>query len=527
LGVVLTSGCSDTPAGAVITYGAVLDRTGSISMTSWFDAAALATAHANAGLTMAGQSLQFNLATSDSINTPTVTVTRATDLVRTVGAKAIITDSSQDDIALNATYYNADASDDLNVPIIGMTCTAPTINDPTAVNATDPVNQATLRNSLKWNFRTVMNSDLQATVITRIAFSRGQSGDVNGDGKFKIGFYGTTSAGAGTGFAAGIQSALNALQLPTPPILEAVYSPATLDANTYDFASDLAKLTDNKNEATGQVDGYPDVIMIITFPQYNAAIVKSYINGGYMVPLLQTHTARFYSTLRAAGSVFEGQEGTSPTVLDNGASGDVFASTYKAATGASPQYLDSNTYDSAMLIMLAAAITTYATPVYFWSDISWWLSILAFFGILVIAPQISQRLFRDRPVPALAGVAIETFCAELMTIPLVMFIFGQVSLVGLLANVLVALFIPLAMLLSTIAAIAGMAMPLFAGWFAWPAKLLLTYMLDTAEVLSRIPHIFQTNVYLGVGDMVLCYGVVAFCLLAVYRRKIPWYEKLS
>ena len=247
----LYAGCGGgSPPGAVITYGAVLDRTGNISMISWFDAAALATAHANAGLTQAGKSLQFNLATSDSTNTPSVTVTRATDLVRSANAKALITDSSQDDIALNRLNYTDDATTKLNVPLICMTCTSPSINDPNAVDASDAINQATLRNSLKWNFRTVMNSDLQATVITRIAFSRGQSGDVNGDGKFKIGFYGTTSAGAGTGFAAGIQSALNALQLPTPPILEAVYSPATLDANTYDFASDLAKLTDNKNEAT-------------------------------------------------------------------------------------------------------------------------------------------------------------------------------------------------------------------------------------------------------------------------------------
>lgn len=348
------AGCGGSPSGAVITYGAVLDRTGSISMISWFDAAALATAHANAGLAQAGKSLTFNLATSDSTNTPAVTVTRATELVRNANAKAIITDSSQDDIALNRTNYTDDPTSKLNVPIIGMTCTAPSINDPNAVDASDPVNQATLRNGLKWNFRTVMNSDLQAAVITRIAVNRAPGGDVNGDGRFKIGFYGTTSAGAGTGFAAGVQAALDGLKLTPPPVVEALYSPATLDANTYNFAADIAKLTDNRNEATGVLDGYPDVIMVITFPQYNAAIVKAYVNGGNTIPLLQTHTARFYSTLVAGGSVFEGQEGTSPTVLDNGASGSVFAATYQAMAGVAPQYLDANTYDSAMLIMLSA-----------------------------------------------------------------------------------------------------------------------------------------------------------------------------
>lgn len=359
LGLLAVSACDNSSTtGPVLTYGAVLDRTGNIGMTSWFDAAALATTHANAGLMKIGKALQFKLATSDSTNTPAVAVSRSLDLVHSQNAKAVITDSSQDDIALNATFYDADASNDLNVPVVGMTCTAPSINDAAAVNATDPVNQATLRNGLHWNFRTVMNSDRQAAVLTRLAFNKAPGGDLNGDGVFKITFYATGSAGAGTGFAQGVQTALTGLGLATPPILEQLYQPATLDPNTYDFPSDIAKLVDNKNENTGLVDGYPDVIMVIAFPQYTAAFVKAYVNGGHTIPILQSHTARFYSTLRAAGSSFEGQEGTSPALLDDGVSGDLFASTYTVATGVAPQYLDSNTYDSAMLIMLGALAAT-------------------------------------------------------------------------------------------------------------------------------------------------------------------------
>lgn len=180
-----------------------------------------------------------------------------------------------------------------------------------------------------------------------------------------------------------------------------------------------------------------------------------------------------------------------------------------------------------VLLMLAAAITTYATPTYLWSDISWWLSFLAFFGILVIAPKILQLLYPKRAEPPLLSqVAVETMSAELMTIPLVMYIFGQVSLVGLLANMLVATVIPIAMLLSFIAGVAGMLLPLLAGWFAWPATLLLTYMLDTATLLSRIPHIFRENVYMSAVDMVLCYGVIGALLLFAYRPRKVWFDKL-
>ncbi|MCA9327023.1 ComEC/Rec2 family competence protein [Candidatus Saccharibacteria bacterium] len=180
-----------------------------------------------------------------------------------------------------------------------------------------------------------------------------------------------------------------------------------------------------------------------------------------------------------------------------------------------------------VLLLLAAAITTYATPIYFWSDISWWLSMLAFFGILIIAPQILARMYKKRQPPLLVQVGVETLSAELMTIPIIMFIFGQVSLVGLLANILVASVIPIAMLLSFVAGIAGMFIPLLAGWFAWPAKLVLTYMLDVANALSRIPHVFQTNVYLSSIDMVLCYGFILLLSVALYQKRKTWFEAIE
>lgn len=180
-----------------------------------------------------------------------------------------------------------------------------------------------------------------------------------------------------------------------------------------------------------------------------------------------------------------------------------------------------------VLLLLAAAITTYATPVYFWSDISWWLSTLAFFGILVIAPQVLHRLYPKKEPPMLSQVAVETLSAELMTIPIIMFIFGQVSLVGLVANVLVATAIPIAMLLSFAAGLVGMLAPLLVGWIAWPAVWLLTYMLDTAALLSRIPNIFHTNVYLSVTDMVLCYVVIVAFALLLQRRKTTWFATVE
>lgn len=176
-----------------------------------------------------------------------------------------------------------------------------------------------------------------------------------------------------------------------------------------------------------------------------------------------------------------------------------------------------------VLILIAAALTAGANPVYIWSDIGWYLSFLAFFGILMLAPQIFRRIWGERKPPVLAAVAVETLCAEIMTIPLVLFIFGQVSSIGLLANMLVATVIPLAMLGCFVAGMVGWTVPLLVGWVAWPAQLVLTYMLDVATALSRVPHSFRTNVYISAIDMVLCYAAIVIVLLVLYKpRRKSW-----
>jgi competence protein ComEC len=174
------------------------------------------------------------------------------------------------------------------------------------------------------------------------------------------------------------------------------------------------------------------------------------------------------------------------------------------------------------LISLAAVITAYANPFYVWSDISWYLSFLAFFGVMVLAPLISERLPLNKKASAkksiLVAVGIESISAEAMSLPIVLFTFGQMSFIGLPANMLVVALVPLAMLLSTIAGLAGMLAPQLAGWAAWPAKLLLSYMLDISHVLSGLPHVFAENVGLPLAEMLLWYAGIAILISALWYK---------
>lgn len=174
-----------------------------------------------------------------------------------------------------------------------------------------------------------------------------------------------------------------------------------------------------------------------------------------------------------------------------------------------------------LLITFTAAITAFWNPIYIWSDAGWYLSFLAFFGVLVLAPLINRRFFNKRPRGILGLLVIESMCAQIMTAPYIFHTFKQLSLIALPANVLIVPLVPLAMLLSLIAGVSGMTIASLAGWLAWPARLLLTYMLDLADLFARIPHAVLERT-LPINGLVILYltilGVGAALSHSVLKR---------
>lgn len=165
-----------------------------------------------------------------------------------------------------------------------------------------------------------------------------------------------------------------------------------------------------------------------------------------------------------------------------------------------------------LLLLLTACITAGWYPVYLWSDIGWYLSFLAFFGVLILAPLVVRRFCKKEP-KAIGMVVIETLCAQIMTLPLILYIFNEISLIALVSNMLIIPLVPLAMFCTLIAGLVGMFFPGLLGVLALPARILLTYILEIARLLSEIPHVLvaaQISVFVMLG----MYGTIAvFCIV--------------
>lgn len=170
-----------------------------------------------------------------------------------------------------------------------------------------------------------------------------------------------------------------------------------------------------------------------------------------------------------------------------------------------------------LLILFTAAVTALWNPLYIWSDIGWYLSFLAFFGVLILGPMVRKRLLSGAPRGIIGELIMETLSAQIMTLPIILYIFKTSSFVALPANILVVPLIPLAMLLSFVSGLAGMFIAPIAGWLAFPARFVLTYLIDMATMFSRVPHM-KISASVSLAGMFMMYAAIIFVLFVLWRK---------
>ncbi|HIA92089.1 TPA: ComEC family competence protein [Candidatus Saccharibacteria bacterium] len=170
-----------------------------------------------------------------------------------------------------------------------------------------------------------------------------------------------------------------------------------------------------------------------------------------------------------------------------------------------------------MLLLLSGAITAGLNPQFLWSDLGWWLSFLAFIGVLILAPLVTKRLYGDKKPNTIMQIVLETSCAQLLTMPLIGAIFGEFSLIAILANAIILPLIPLAMLLTFIAGLSGWLITPLAGWFAWPARFILELITSLVTLLAQIPYALVT-INLSTVGMIGVYASILGVILILYKK---------
>ena len=165
-----------------------------------------------------------------------------------------------------------------------------------------------------------------------------------------------------------------------------------------------------------------------------------------------------------------------------------------------------------VLLLLSGVVTGGMNPLYVWGDPGWYLSFLAFTGILVFAPLFTRLIFRRKRPGTAVALLIETLSAQLTTIPYTLYLFGQFSIIAPLANLAVLPLIPFIMFTLFIIGVAGMVSLSLATVAAFIPSALITLQLWVIKTMSQISWA-RTEIEVSAKTMLLMF--VLLIILAV------------
>lgn len=183
---------------------------------------------------------------------------------------------------------------------------------------------------------------------------------------------------------------------------------------------------------------------------------------------------------------------------------------FVALTGASPSAVragimgilvlvaerEGRAYQITNALIFAAALMILHDPTILRFDAAFQLSFLATLGLIYLAPVLEKMadrmrpVFREKPRGSLISARqtlIETLSAQLMVLPLLIYLFGKISLVSPLANVLILVAIPYTMALGFFAVLFNFFLEP-AGWLLAAATwLLLEYKIQVIALFAKVP----------------------------------------
>lgn len=173
------------------------------------------------------------------------------------------------------------------------------------------------------------------------------------------------------------------------------------------------------------------------------------------------------------------------------------------------------------LILLVAAITLIVNPMYL-TDLAWLLSFASFTGILVVAPIMTKVFYdKDKTPGPIASTLISSVAAALLCTPILLYFFGTVSLISVVANILILPTVSIAMGMTFLTGASALCLPFVAGVVGKLTTLLLDYQISVVEFFGD-KKMFLMEVAPENALIFLSYvpvGVVIFTTFMIQRRR--------
>ncbi len=144
-------------------------------------------------------------------------------------------------------------------------------------------------------------------------------------------------------------------------------------------------------------------------------------------------------------------------------------------------------YNVGKALFVAGSLMLIQNPLILLYDPSFQLSFLATLGLLLLSSPIEKKLGFITEKLGIRGLVASTLATQIFVSPYILYMMGQLSIIGIVVNILVLPIIPATMFFVTLAGISGFFSLPLAQIFGWISHLLLSYELMMVRFFAHLP----------------------------------------
>ena len=173
--------------------------------------------------------------------------------------------------------------------------------------------------------------------------------------------------------------------------------------------------------------------------------------------------------------------------------------------------------DALRVLVLAGGLMVFVNPMILLNDVSFQLSFLATFAIVVFIPVI-EKYFTFISHRVLREIVVTTFATQIFVLPLILYYMGSVSLIGFISNIFILPVVPIAMLVVALVAVLAWV-PLVSSALAFLAYVLLAYIFLAVEFFARVPFASLQGISFPLFGLILAYTILGMYIYKNFPRK--------
>ncbi len=217
-----------------------------------------------------------------------------------------------------------------------------------------------------------------------------------------------------------------------------------------------------------------------------AGLIHIVVLSGYNITIVAVSVRRMLSFLPRTASIVLGGIGIILFGILVGGGATVARSCIMALIALSAEFLRRD-YGVGRALFIAGVLMLIQNPMILFYDPSFQLSFMATLGLVLLSSPLEKKLGFITEKVGLRTLVASTLATQIFVAPLIFYMMGQLSIVGIFVNILVLPFIPITMLFVFTAGFLGFFSHPASQIAGWGSYFLLSYELVIVRFFSHLP----------------------------------------